>query len=330
VSAVPSMDVTKIDGLRAPLVSVIVPTYNYGHFIAEALDSVLAQDYPNTELLVLDDGSTDDTESVVDPYLRHGVRYMRQENRGIGPAKNAGLAATSGPFVGFLDADDAWLPAKLSLQVEHLMRHPEIALVGAAYYDCDEHNRPKRRIDPPAVRSGWFFDELLVRNHVHSPTVPLIRRACLEAVGGFSELPRSQDWDTWLRLAEHYPIGFIAAPVARGRNHPKKSSSGLRRHRIDVNAEVFRRHAHAAHPGWKRRLLRRRSRGASHYYAAASSLSRGDRRNGLRLLLESVALDPFDHTAQKVVIFLRATLPDPVYRSLRALRRRRATDPSRS
>src|SRR4051794_5813716 len=111
-----------------PAVSVVIPTYNYARFIERALVSVLGQTHRPAEVLVIDDGSTDETATVVDRYATR-VRYLRQENSGVSAARNAGVESSTGDLVAFLDADDEWVPNKLELQVEALTKRPEAGLV---------------------------------------------------------------------------------------------------------------------------------------------------------------------------------------------------------
>ena len=150
---------------------------------------MLAQSHPNMEVVVVDDGSTDDTAEVAARYAERGVRYVHRPQGGAGQARNAGLEATSAPLVAFLDADDAWLPHRVAAGVAHLERHPEAALVAAHAFACDEAMRPSSIVH--ALRGpacGRVFEELLVHNVVLNPSSVLIRRSALEAAGGFSEL----------------------------------------------------------------------------------------------------------------------------------------------
>src|SRR5215469_16427814 len=114
--------------MASPLVSIVIPTYNASHFIAAAVESCLAQDYTPVEVLVVDDGSTDDTVSVLEPY-RASIRYFWQPNDGPARARNRGIAEARGQLIAFLDADDIWLPNKLSQQVQCLERSPGACLV---------------------------------------------------------------------------------------------------------------------------------------------------------------------------------------------------------
>src|SRR5215831_9468158 len=141
-----------------PIVSVVIPTYNNARFLPEALDSLLGQTYRDFELIVVDDGSTDDTLEVLKPY-RHLIRYVRKENGGPASARNLGIRHASGELIAFQDADDIWLPDKLQLQVDYLREHPEVGLVfsGSIFFGTETRNSDclKQRFK---VTSGMMFD----------------------------------------------------------------------------------------------------------------------------------------------------------------------------
>ncbi len=202
-----------------PAVSVIIPTYNAARFLPDALASVLAEAAPDVEVLVVDDGSTDDTQALLARYAPR-VRSLRIANGGPGRARNAGLAATRGPLVAFLDADDRWLDGALARRRAALEAEPEAVLVhGLARY-VDAAGRPMA-FDPLAYkayrgqrRSGWVLRSLFWTNFIHTSTV-LVRRAAIESVGGFDERREViEDYDLWLRIAARWPIAFVPDPVA--------------------------------------------------------------------------------------------------------------------
>ena len=197
----------------AELISVIVPAYNYGHFVGRALDSILAQTYPGWECVVVDDGSTDETASVVAAYGRRDarIRCLSQANRGISAARNAGIGATRGAYLQFLDADDLIEGRKLEQHLECLRQHPEADLVygGARYFRTEGGQEP---LDPQDEASrprlagvsgaGRQLLLALVRENILVVHAPLLRRRVAEAIGGFDEsLEASEDWDYWLRCA---------------------------------------------------------------------------------------------------------------------------------
>lgn len=195
--------------LETATVSIIIPAFNYGRFIARTIESVQAQTLTDWECLVVDDGSTDDTGEVVALIAANDprVKYLRQPNAGLGATRNAGLRATSGEFVQFLDADDLFGPRKLERQAEILRSHPEVDLVygDARYFREATPDSPRVEWDRPlSTVSGAgepLLSALLVDN-IMVVQASLTRRPLLERVGGFDpSLPRLEDWDCWIRCA---------------------------------------------------------------------------------------------------------------------------------
>lgn len=203
-------------------VSVIIPTYNYGRYVGQAIDSVLAQTLPVHEIIVVDDGSTDETESVLACYSDR-VRVIRQRNCGVAAARNTGVASSSGELVAFLDADDTWLPLKIERQVARLLAEPELGMVHCGMREVDQAG--KTVLDYSEGLDGWLANELLLferRAIVGSGSTALVRRAAFDAVGGFDEekdLHPSEDWDFCYRLARRYKIGFVPELLVSYRNH---------------------------------------------------------------------------------------------------------------
>jgi glycosyltransferase involved in cell wall biosynthesis len=301
----------------APEVSAVVTTYNYGRFLPDALDSVLAQSYPTLEIVVVDDGSTDETAAVVRSYANRGVRYVSRPHGGAGQARNTGLGVTSAPLVAFLDADDAWLPDRVEAGVAHLTRHPEIALAAAHAYACDERLRPTAVVPAATREKGHMLDALLVDNVVLNPSSVLVKRTALEAAGGFSEIPFGEDWDTWIEIAKQFPIGFIDRPLALVRRHNGSVTPRRGRVRVDANRELVERHLRAYQPAWKRPIIRRRAASMAYFHAGLGSVKAGDRRVARRYAVSAVALDPLTLTRRKAKLFARAFLPDSVSDAVR-------------
>lgn len=201
------------------LVSVIVPAYNQGPYLAEAVQSALGQTYPELEVIVVDDGSTDDTPNVAHAFSDPRVRYLRQENRGLSAARNTGIEASRGPYLTFLDSDDVFLPEKLTLLVGELTSHPRAGLAAGMALPINEcGERIGRPFDRGLPEEGAH---LLLGNPLHVGSI-LLRRSWQERVGVFDEsLPSYEDWDLWIRLARAgCPMRWIAAPVSLYRFHP--------------------------------------------------------------------------------------------------------------
>jgi glycosyltransferase involved in cell wall biosynthesis len=298
-------------------VDAIITCHNYGRFLGEAIESVLGQSHPSSSVVVVDDGSTDETAAVAARYADRGVRYVQRPLGGAGQARNAGLEVTSAPLVAFLDADDAWLPHRLAVGVAHLERHPQAALVAAHAFACDEGMRPSsivHALREPAC--GRVFDELLIHNVVLNPSSVLIRRSALEAAGGFSELPVAQDWDTWLEVAKRFPIGFTDDVVALVRRHTNGVTLRSGRERIDVQLRVVDRHLADVRPAWKRPLLRRAAASAACLHTGLGSAIQGDRRVARRYALEALALDPFTLARRKLALLARVFVSESLVRRL--------------
>jgi glycosyltransferase involved in cell wall biosynthesis len=308
--------------ITAPLVDAIICCHDYGRFLAEAIESVLAQTYPNIDVVVVDDGSTDDTAAVAARYADRGVRYLYRSQGGAGRARNTGLRASSGPLIAFLDADDAWLPDRVAAGVGHLQRHPEIALVAAHAFACDEAMRPSSIVH--ALRgpaSGRVLEALLVHNVVLNPSSVLVRRSALEAAGGFSEIAFGEDWDTWIEIAKRFPIGFIDQVVALVRRHSGSITPRRGRSRVDVNLAIVDRHLDEVNPAWKRLLLRRRAASAAYLHAGLGSAIQGDKRVARRYAVSAIALDPFTLARRKAALLARVFVSESLVAHLsRALR----------
>jgi glycosyltransferase involved in cell wall biosynthesis len=198
-------------------VSVVIPAHNAARFVGAALDSVLAQTLPAAEVIVVDDGSTDDTAAVVEQYSGR-VHYVRQPRAGANAARNAGIRLARGKYVALLDADDVWLPDKLATQTAILERKPEVALVYSPMALMDESGQALPGLKPK-TRPGETFEDLVLNGSALSSTY-LIRAACFQTVGGFDEgRTILQDLEFCLRLAGPYAVELIPTPLARYRVH---------------------------------------------------------------------------------------------------------------
>jgi glycosyltransferase involved in cell wall biosynthesis len=212
-----------------PTVSVVIPCFNYGRFLRDAVASIHSQTFAEHEIIVVDDGSTDETEAVARG-LGAAVRYLRQPNQGPSAARNRGIAAARGRYVAFLDADDTWHPEKLARQVPILEQRPDVVLVYTDSTSFDgatgaEFGRHGERF---AHFHGRVLGRLVEAGNFIPSATPLVRRTTLEEVGGFDATMRSsEDWDLWVRLAARGEVGYIDEPLARYRLHGAQASRNV-------------------------------------------------------------------------------------------------------
>lgn len=208
-----------------PAVSVVIATYNYGRYLAGALDSVLAQTFTDFEIVVVDDGSTDATAEVILPYLADPrVRYYRTENRGQPAAKNFGIRFARASLIGFLDADDLWLPAKLERQIALLRSDPGLGVVYTRRLVIDPEGR-ELDCPQPALHRGLVLEAVFRRNCICFSST-LVRRAVFAEAGYFDEdLPLAIDFDLWLRVARRYRFDYVDEPLVKYRTGHANLSS---------------------------------------------------------------------------------------------------------
>ena len=172
---------------QKPLVSVVVPTFNYGHCVVDAVESALAQTYVPVEVIVIDDGSTDDTRARLEPY-RDRINYVFQPNQGLSAARNTGIRAATGSLIALLDSDDAFHPRKLELQVAHLTAHPAVGVVATDHFTDPAQRWPAVPEPVPVARETL---QRVVATSRFAPSSVLVRRECFDAVGLFDTSLRS-------------------------------------------------------------------------------------------------------------------------------------------
>ena len=198
--------------MSSPSVSVVIPTYNRGPLVLEAVESVLAQTVPPLEIIVVDDGSTDDTRERLRPYLTRIV-YRYQENQGVSAARNHGIREARGEFIAFLDSDDVWHPRKLELQLQVFEERPDLGLLGAGAMDWPAQSFPEITDDPRGRVSLVSWAQLVVRNRLGTSSV-MVRTAVLRAAGEFDPVMQSsEDRDLWLRIAEISSVANLDLPL---------------------------------------------------------------------------------------------------------------------
>lgn len=201
-------------------VSVVIPSYNYARYVAEAIDSVLAQTRPPLEIIVVDDGSTDATAEVLATFGDR-IRVLRQQNQGVSVARNRGVAEARGEYIAFMDADDVWKPRKLELQMARFDADPSLGLVACGLETFDAEGRTldvRIKATEGRVASALL---LLEPDVIHGPgSTMVVPKRIAEEVGGFDgRLFPAEDWDFCYRIATRYPVASVAVSLVRYRLH---------------------------------------------------------------------------------------------------------------
>jgi glycosyltransferase involved in cell wall biosynthesis len=282
--------VSSIQPTSSPiLVSVIIPAYNQSDYLGIAIQSVLDQTYQDIEILVIDDGSTDDTRKVANRFSDPRIKYIYQANKGLSGARNTGIRNSAGEYLTFLDSDDLFLPEKINLLASFLNSQTEIGFVAGQAIPIDEHGQ----------RIGSLFDnpipkdpsKLLLGNPLHVGSV-MLRRSWQEKIGFFDESLRSyEDWDMWLRLAiSGCKMGWIAQPVSKYRFHPQqmvRKSAQMTTATFAVLEKTYR------NPDLSRNWheLRDEAYSNAHLRAAMQAYYHGDYESGKAHLSEAAALN---------------------------------------
>ena len=276
-----------------PAVSVIIPTYGHRDTVVAALRSVFAQSFTDYEVIVVNDGSPDDTAEVLQPYVGR-IRYVEQANTGQGGARNRGIELAAGEFVALLDDDDTWPADKLQWQVEAMRRHPDVVLVYGEDLRVDRAGNPL----PPTPRVGYkrpvgeAYGDFLEGCWISSPGQTLIRRSALELVGGFDpQIWGSDDWDLYMRLARIGSFYYEDQVALHYRVHAGNASGNVLRHLAGHRAAIGK------HPARGVRAWRRWRNGAAYFRDPLLRLSHekrlaGDLAGSLRAQRAALRFDP--------------------------------------
>ena len=297
----------------------MVTTYNYAAYIVEAINSILAQSDPVDELIVVDDGSTDNTREIVVALNVPELRYIWQENQGAGAARNRGLAAARSPLIAYLDADDRWLPDKIRDQRQFMSKHPKVAMAtgGKWRFHARTGERALELFQP--VSRQQLRRQLFIHNVLGNPSMALLRKDAVEAVGGFNAgLRWGQDWDLFIRLSHCNTIAVQNKPVIIYRWHPANLTHRRRWERADVLYSISRTHIVnqanvTARPGLVARAISQRELERGEH-----QLALGARSSALRHAVTSLLTFPFERSRSKIALVAKATLGPTSYRRLRS------------
>lgn len=274
-----------------PQVSVIVPTYNSAQYISEAIDSVFNQTYEDWEIIVVDDGSTDNTKEVLRKYSSK-IGYFYQENKGPSSARNKGIKSAKGKYIAFLDADDMWMPEKLKLQMDVISKEPSIGLVSCDGYIIDMDGVIQKQITKRRyLNKKKLLDDLLFRNVIGATPSLLVRKECFHVVGLFDEtLAVGEDRDMWLRICRRYEFRNIGKPLIKVRY--RKGSQSYYGDIILQNTLRFLEKVFSDNFLRRRWFLKRRAYGYSYLTVAVGYKENEKLRKARKCILRSLYFWP--------------------------------------
>lgn len=227
--------------MYSSLVSIIIPTYNRFNYILDALKSVLNQTYKNIEVIIIDDGSKDNTKKIVEEYIKlnklNNVYYFYKENGGVATARNFGIEKSSGELIAFLDSDDIWREEKISKQIE-FFKNPKVGLVHSHYSIMKESGEIiTNKSIKQSEFNGYMYQKMRLHNLVGTSTV-VIRKECIDKVGFFEgEYSPAEDYDLWLRISKEYEFGYISESLVYYREF---SSENISRNLVKLENGVIK------------------------------------------------------------------------------------------
>jgi len=307
-----------------PLVSVIIPSYNHGHFVTDAIESVLKQSYKTIELLVVDDGSNDDTECRVMAYGDR-LKYIKHtRNEGMSRARNTGIRNSLGEFIAFLDSDDIWLSEKLEMQIR-LIRNDldkKIGIVACGIYQAPSDGEIIREIRQRQYTcKEEIFETFAMKNIITcSASGVLIRRDCFKTSGFFDETLRAgEDWDMWQRISKHYQIAWLETPLVKIRVIPNSMSSSMNvlkmlPYELVVLKKIFSEEEFSGKSRLKRKAYSFR------YSCTAWALCEsGNKMKAIYYILKSLLLFPAEISLcahSRLVLLLRIVIGENIFKYL--------------
>jgi glycosyltransferase involved in cell wall biosynthesis len=270
-------------------VSFVIPNYNHARYLGQAIESALAQTYSNVEVIVVDDGSTDDSSAVARAFGDR-IRYIYQCNAGLSAARNTGVQAAQGEYIALLDADDLVEPTYAERLLSVLAQVPEAAGAYCAFRFVDQENRPLYRVESRTTPPSALYGALLNGNY-WVPESLLARRACYAAMGEFdTSLRACEDWDVWLRFSRHYSLVGIEDVLIRYRVVVGSMSSDPRR-MLDNRLVVLAKHI-GSQPAYGGGSLAHQAYAYAYFRAAIEYYQAGNPAAGYGSLLEAARIFP--------------------------------------
>jgi len=230
------------------MVSVIIPVYNGEEFLAEAIESVLNQTYSDFEIVIVNDGSTDNSQVIIDNYQSRYqgiIRTFKQQNGGVSKARNMGIAQAKGEFIAFLDQDDIWLPNNLEVKVNVFKDDSEIGMSVSGSNVVTKDGKWMHSVYKESVSRSVLRKSLLISNIVGPPSCTIVKRDCFMRVGCFDEnLGGPEDIDMWFRIVNYYKIKFIETPLVNYRLHSNNAHLNVEKIKTSQKRFILKHRAH--------------------------------------------------------------------------------------
>jgi len=296
-----------------PTVSIIIPTYNRMELIGRSIKSVLNQTYRDFELIIVDDGSTDNTGEIVAGFNDERIRYVRhKENKGEAAARNTGVKAARCDYIAYQDSDDEWFPEKLAKQIELLEgTSPKLGVIYTGFWKTENRTRTYIPFSWVSRKNGDIHKELLKGNFIGSPVV-LIKKECFSEVGLFDERLRNLvDWEMWLRISKRYHFRCVDEPLAVAHYHSDNVSNNPDS-LIDALELVLEKNHHEFEA--EKKLL------AKHWINIGNLLvTKGGVKKGRHYIINALRLYPFSVRLFSVAFLVFFGIYDKVVRVLRRI-----------
>ncbi|MGL5805174.1 MAG: glycosyltransferase family 2 protein [Xenococcaceae cyanobacterium] len=314
-----------------PKVSIVLPAYNAMAYLPKAYQSALGQTFTDYEILIINDGSSDNIEEWVAKTTDPRVKYIPQKNQGAAGARNTGIYHAKGDYVAFLDADDLWESTKLEKQVRCLDENPEVGLVDTWITLIDREGNSKGWVHASSAE-GQIWSEIIQEPTIICGSSPMIRRECFEKVGVFDpNLRYAGDWDLWIRIASRYCFAVVKEPLVRYRLHPQNTSKNCRGMARDCRTVIDRAFASATP---ELMSLKDKTFGQINSYIAGIAIDRGNYKEAMYFRSQAIVYNPKlrfskqDLRLNVAIAMLRWFGPqayDRVRNLTRTLRRRRSS-----
>ncbi|MBW4490172.1 MAG: glycosyltransferase family 2 protein [Trichocoleus desertorum ATA4-8-CV12] len=304
-----------------PKVSVIIPAYNAMDYLPQAVESVLRQTFASFEILIVDDGSSDEIKQwaaqiqTIEPRLQ----LITQTNQGVSAARNQGISLAKGEYIAFLDADDFWERTKLEKQVAHLENNASVGLVDTWIALTNEQGEPSGKVTISEAE-GNVWRQIIQSNLLSCGSTPLVRRCCFDMAGEFDRSLRfGEDWDMWVRIAAHYTFAVVKEPLVFYRQHSKNTSKRFDEILPDLAKVVEKNFRHASPTDL---YLKRKAYGRINLYIAWKAVESKDAQAAMHFARQALFYYPqlgFDKSYIRLILIVlgKRLLGDQGYKKLR-------------